>query len=134
VILIQHTTFVRKSTLAIAYLFGFCLLFSFGCENRATVQKQLSPSPQEVPVRNDLLGIWWSPDLPQSAAFEIKDSTIYYPDMFAEYKYEVKGESLLVYRDDGVAGSVIVSVSSDTLVLLTMEIRQVLTRSETQQP
>lgn len=81
--------------------------------------------------RRDIRGIWWSPEMPQSAAFQIKDSTIYYPDTFTESKYELKGDSLFIHRDDGISGSRIVKVTADTLVLSTFGEESFYTRSET---
>ncbi|MBI3006660.1 MAG: hypothetical protein HYY49_14790 [Ignavibacteriales bacterium] len=81
--------------------------------------------------RRDIRGIWWSPEMPQSAAFEIKDSIIYYPDVFAEYKCELKSDSLLVYHDDGVLRSIVVKLTTDTLVLSTSGQESIYTRSET---
>lgn len=112
------------------------LFFSFA----SCVEKN---APQERPVtalsrstidRNAILGIWWSPDMFQSAAFQIKDSTIYYPESFAEYKYVLSGDSLFVYREDGyVSASLIARVTADTLILRTMGTEEIFTRSETQQ-
>ncbi|MBI4427504.1 MAG: hypothetical protein HY562_00115 [Ignavibacteriales bacterium] len=68
----------------------------------------------------------------QSAAFQIKDSTIYYPDVFGEYRYELKGDSVFIHRDDGVSGSAIVKLTADTLILSTFGQEAVYSRSETQ--
>ena len=85
--------------------------------------------------RNSIQGIWWSPQMFQSAAFQIKDSTIYYPDDFKEYKYDLAGDTLLVYQDDGyVLRSIILSVTADTLVLVTQDVREIYTRAETPIP
>jgi len=63
-------------------------LLSGGC-----VDKGISQRRESSPVdRRAIQGIWWWPDMYQSAAFRIKDSTIYYPDMFEEFRYKLKGE------------------------------------------
>ena len=101
------------------------------------------PAEQQQPVNNmaqalvgqaPIKGIWWSPDLYQSAAMVIKDSSIYYPDMFTEYRYELNGDSLLVYRPEGVASSYLVSATADTMILSTMGQQQIYTRAQTKQP
>lgn len=80
------------------------------------------------------MGIWWSPEQSQSAAFWIKDSTIYYPEHFAEYRYTLHGDSLIVYREEGEnIVSTIVRVTPDTMILSTFGQVALYTRSETQQ-
>jgi len=85
-------------------------------------------------TRTAISGIWWSPDMEQSAAFLIKDSTIYYPDFFAEFRYELKGDSLLIFREDGIAGSRIVRVTPDTLILSSWGREHIYTRAEPRKP
>ncbi|HEX9615438.1 MAG TPA: hypothetical protein VGA55_08015 [Bacteroidota bacterium] len=80
--------------------------------------------------RDSIFGIWWSPDMEQSAAFLINDSTIYYPDMFVEYRYEINNDTLFVHRDDGIAASRIVRVTPDTLILSSWGQDQLYTRTE----
>lgn len=80
-----------------------------------------------------LQGIWWSPEMPQSAAFQVKDSTFYYPDAFAERKYELKDDSLFVFFDDGsVSASVILKLTPDTLILSTGGMEELYMRTEPQ--
>lgn len=80
-------------------------------------------------------GIWWSPEMFQSAAFEIRDSTIYYPDEFRECRYELADDTILIHQDDGsVLRSAIREVTKDTLILVTMGIESIYTRSETPTP
>lgn len=85
--------------------------------------------------RKAIVGIWWSPQMFQSAAFDIRDSTIYYPDDFKEYRYDLTGDTLLIYQDEGyVLRSVILKATADTLVLLTQGFEETYTRSETPMP
>lgn len=105
----------------------------FGCASRETRPPQL-PSPHSSIDRRAILGIWWSPEQYQSAAFWIKDSTIYYPEHFAEYRYTLHGESLIIYREEGeVIASTILKVTPDTLILSASGQVALYTRSETQQ-
>ncbi len=102
---------------------------------QGAVSQQQETTPHDSSFRNAIRGIWWSPDMFQTAAFRIDDSTIYYPDAFAEFTYEVKGDSLLVFRDNGeIASSVIIKVSADTLILFSFGRNHVYTRSETKTP
>lgn len=82
-------------------------------------------------LRNAIHGIWWSPDVYQSAAFQIKDSTIYYPDDFAEYRYDISGDTIVVHRADAVLRSTIVKVTSDSLILSSFGREWIYTRAET---
>ncbi len=82
--------------------------------------------------KSTLLGIWWSPEMQQSAAFQIEDSTIYYPDEFAQYRYVFRNDSLFVFRDESVTISVIARVNADTLVLSTFGHKGIFTRTEIQ--
>jgi hypothetical protein len=94
----------------------------FGCRQH---------TPATAPV---LRGIWWSADQPQSAAFEFKDSTVYYPDMFVEFKYAVRRDTLVVHRDEGESRSVIVRLTADSLILSTANRLAAYSRSEPRRP
>jgi hypothetical protein len=105
-------------------------LIVVGCnEERASQQSQaLSKS---VINRTMIQGIWWSSEMPQSAAFAVNDSTFYYPEHFVERKYEVKDDSLFVFFDDGYVGSsAIVKLTADTLILSTNGTVRLYTRTE----
>ena len=67
----------------------------------------------------------------QSAAFQIKDSTIYYPEDFAEYRYDISGDTIVVHRDDAVVRSIIVKATADSLVLSSFGREWIYTRVET---
>jgi len=85
--------------------------------------------------RSTIQGIWWSPEMYQSAAFQINDSTIYYPDDFKEYRYSLSADTILIYRDDGsIFRSVILRATPDTLILVTEGIEEIYTRAETPVP
>ncbi|HEX9657741.1 MAG TPA: hypothetical protein VGB89_12610, partial [Bacteroidota bacterium] len=103
-----------------------CAMQSPGQEHHQTIS--LTPSID----KSAILGIWWSPEMQQSAAFQIEDSTIYYPDQFAQYTYVLRNDSLFVFRDEGVGISVIVRVTADTLVLSAFGHEDTFTRTETQ--
>src|SRR5512145_1566861 len=91
-----------------------------GCAVKSAHQDQPAIHFRKPTIdRTAILGIWWSPDMFQSAAFQIKDSTIYYPESFAECNYELRGDSLFVYREDGLSVSIIARVAPDTLILRT---------------
>ena len=94
-------------------------------------------SAQDPPAssrRDSILGIWWSPTMEQSAAFLINDSTIYYPDMFEEYRYEISRDTIFVHREDGIAASRIVRLTSDTLILSSWGQEMLYTRTEPKPP
>jgi hypothetical protein len=94
-----------------------------------------APDHQSPSRRSSLQGIWWSPKMFQAAAFQIKDSTIYYPDEFRECRYTLLGDTLFVSQEDGfVLKSVILRVTPDTLVLATEGFEELYTRSETPIP
>ncbi|MEX2115792.1 MAG: hypothetical protein WEB37_02805 [Bacteroidota bacterium] len=81
--------------------------------------------------RTMIQGIWWSHDMPQVAAFQVNDSTFYYPDHFIDRKYEIKGDSLFVFFEDNyISSSAIVKLTVDTLILSTDGTEQVYTRAE----
>lgn len=81
--------------------------------------------------RTMIQGIWWSQDMPQVAAFQVSDSTFYYPDHFIDRKYEIKGDSLFVFFEDNyISSSAIVKLTVDTLILSTDGAEQVYTRAE----
>ena len=82
-------------------------------------------------LRDLMQGIWWSPDVYQSAAFQIKDSTIYYPDDFAEYRYNISGDTIVVHRADAVLRSTIIKATSDSLILSSFGREWIYTRAET---
>lgn len=85
-------------------------------------------SAQSVPTngtidKSKLLGVWWNSqekDAPH-ASFAINDSTIFYPDQEeqSEFKYEVKGDSLLIYFQDFINSSHIDKLTGNTLELTT---------------
>ena len=114
--------------------FRVCLLASAlilaACNGRDTDQ-----SAQSTIRRSAIRGIWWSPEMYQSAAFQINDSTIYYPDDFKEYRYSLSADTILIYRDDGsIFRSVILRATPDTLILVTEGIEEIYTRAETPVP
>jgi hypothetical protein len=70
-----------------------------------------------------ILGIWWNSndkDAPH-ASFAINDSTIFYPDQEgqSEFKYQIKGDSLVIYFDGFVNSSKIDKLTGDLLELTT---------------
>ena len=67
----------------------------------------------------------------QSAAFQIKDSTIYYPDDFTEYGYDLSGDTIVIHLDDATVRSVIVKATADSLVLSSFGREWIYTRAET---
>lgn len=79
-------------------------------------------------------GIWWSVEPAPSAAFQITDSTIYYPDMFVEYPYSLSGDTLRVHREDGIASSVILKANKDTLILKSYDFVLIYTSLERRKP
>lgn len=100
--------------------------------NRAS---DVSNTPVPTPTAaNAIKGIWWSAEQPQSAAFQIKDSTIYFPDSFVEFRYELKGDTLLLHRDDGDVRWIITRVTADTLVVAMFERQDTYTRAEPTKP
>ena len=106
-----------------------CVLCGSAHSQAKSKERVLTPQSSLPSV---ILGIWWSSDQPQSAAFQIKDSSIYYPDTFTEYPYTVQGDSIFVHRDDGITVSVVLKVTKDTLILRSFDITQVYTRAEPQ--
>jgi hypothetical protein len=117
-------------------IFILLLLLSVaGCTKKPAEQQQaVNNMAQAIIGQAPIKGIWWSPEQYQSAAFQIKDTSIYYPDMLVEYRYELNGDRLLVYRPEGVASSYIVQATADTLILSTMGRQQIYTRAQTRQP
>ena len=90
-------------------------------------------SVREKINRSALIGIWWSSEMPQSAAFEIKDSSFYYPDSFSESRYSLRGDTLFMHLEDGTVSTIIIrKVTADTLILFSWDIEQIYTRSEPQ--
>jgi len=67
----------------------------------------------------------------QSAAFQIKDSTIYYPDDFAEYPYDLRGDTIVIHRPDAVLRSAIIQATTDSLILSSFGRKWIYTRTET---
>jgi len=57
--------------------------------------------------------------LPQCAAFDVNDSTFYYPDEFVYRKYKIKDDTLHIFLDDnrGILSLAIVKLTPDTLIL-----------------
>lgn len=84
-----------------------------------TIKKQTT----KVYEKSLLLGIWWDADEKDApcASFEIKDSTIFYPDQEqqSEFKYQIKQDSMIVNMDGYISTSKIEKVTKDTLVLIT---------------
>ena len=81
--------------------------------------------------RTMIQGIWWSSELPQCAAFQVNDSTFYYPDEFIYRKYEITGDSLFVFLDDGyIISSAVVKLTPDTLILFSFDKEHLYTRTE----
>ena len=115
------------------YILLFVLCLS-ACTNKEQNEQKEAVPAQSMDVRNALMGIWWDPEMPQSAAFQVKDSTMYYPDQFAEYAYELRGDSLFVHHENGDISSRIVKVTADTLILQTFEQEHTYTRAEPKMP
>jgi len=74
-------------------------------------------------INANMKGIWWDAnekDAP-TASFEIKETTIFYPDQEgkSEYKYVVKHDSMIFYFDGYTSISKILKTNKDTLQLLT---------------
>jgi len=73
--------------------------------------------------KSKLLGVWWNSnekDAPH-ASFAINDSTIFYPDQEeqSEFKYRIKGDSLLIYFDGFINTSHIDKLTDNILELTT---------------
>ena len=73
--------------------------------------------------KSKLLGAWWNSndkDAPH-ASFAINDSTIFYPDQEeqSEFKYQIKGDSLVIYFDGFINTSKIDKLTNDLLELTT---------------
>jgi len=114
---------------------AFLLILVFTCcENKTMSQEhhQTVPLVQRID-KTSILGIWWSPEMEQTAAFQIEDSTIYYPDQFAQYPYDLRHDTILVFREEGVLVSLVVRITPDTLVLSTYGHEAIYTRSEPSQ-
>lgn len=118
----------------VAPLFRFFAIFMalvfLGCNGRNTnEQPQTASHPRDN--RSMILGIWRSAELPQSAAFQVNDSTFYYPDEFVERKYTLKDDSLFIALDDGsVIRSAIMNLSADSMILMTNGAKRLYTRTE----
>lgn len=123
-------TFVNRLTASILIL---VLIGSSGFPEAAAQQKHTQAKQSKAKhSKSALMGVWWSPEMPEAAAFDIKDSTIYYPDQFIERRYRLKGDTLFVEFDDGfVAPSIILRITADTLILFSWDHEQVYTRKET---
>lgn len=94
------------------------------------IRAALKPIKPKV-SRTSLLGVWWSPELPQVAAFVVHDTTIYYPDHFIERRYRIEDDTLFVEFEDGfIAPSIILRLTGDTLVLFSWDDERVYTRTE----
>ncbi len=95
-------------------------------------QKRAAPQPPKAKFsKTALLGIWWSPEMPEVAAFVVNDTTFYYPDHFVERQYRIKGDTLFIQFEEGfVAPSIILKLTADTLVLLSWDQERVFTRKE----
>ncbi len=108
----------------------FVILVLVGC-GRDVASQQGGPSSDSSPNRTMIQGIWWSADMPQSAAFVVSDTTFYYPEHFVERKYEVREDTLFVSFEDGYIGSsAIVKLTADTLILSAGGSTQLYTRVE----
>jgi len=119
--------FVGPKEMKLRILVLISIVVLFGCSKNKSHEAQIR--------RSALMGIWWSPQMFQSAAFQIKDSTIYYPDDLKEYRYELRNDTLLVYQDDGnIVRSVVLRITADTLVLMTQGSEEIYTHSETPIP
>jgi len=81
-----------------------------------------------------LKGVWWPADNKEApcASFEIKDSTIYYPDQEekSDFKYAIKEDSLIVYFEGFTPASKIEKVNKDTLELITNGEKQTFIKAE----
>ena len=111
------------------YILLFVLCFS-ACTNKEQNEQKEAIPDQSTDVRNALMGIWWDPEMPQNAAFQVNDSTMYYPDQFAEYTYELRDDSLIIHHENGDISSRIVKVTADTLILQTFGKDYAYTRAE----
>jgi len=73
--------------------------------------------------KSKLLGVWWNSNEKDSphASFAINDSTIFYPDQEdqSEFKYQIKGDSLVIYFDGFINTSKIDKLTNDLLELTT---------------
>ncbi len=107
----------------------FLVLLWCGAAQAQTKSAQGRPRTSSVRVEN-LRGIWWSTDPEPSAAFVFSDTTISYPDMFVTFRYRLSADTLLVERDDGVALSIVIRSTKDTLILKTWDMLNVYTRLE----
>ena len=117
------------TTFLILVLFCSCSSSPADSKSKAdTTAREKTTSAQSVPThrtidKSKLLGVWWNSqekDAPH-ASFAINDSTIFYPDQEeqSEFKYEVKGDSLLIYFQDFINSSHIDKLTENTLELTT---------------
>lgn len=106
------------------------VLVAVGLNSTSARQKKQGPSTSQI-NRTTIQGIWWSKEWPQSAAFQVNDSTFYYPDEFISRKYRIGGDSLFLFLEEGdTVRSLIVKLSSDTLILLTNGTKALYTKTE----
>ena len=128
---VAHENTLRKTVNSLMIVLILCCVACAG--KNAGKQQRAASLSQTSANRMALQGIWWSPEMFQTAAFQIGDSTIYYPDAFAERPYELRNDSLFVYHEDGtIFRSTVVKVTADTLILSTFGREQIFTRAETQ--
>ena len=122
----RNATFTTFSSLA---LLCSCSSSPTDLNSKAdTVATKNATSAQSVPTnrtidKSKLLGVWWNSqekDAPH-ASFAINDSTIFYPDQEgkSEFKYEIKGDSLIIYFQDYINSSHIDKLTENTLELTT---------------
>jgi hypothetical protein len=109
-----------------------CLIVLFFVASSAGQTYQQEKASSRASMHRAMIqGIWWSSDLPQCAAFQVNDSTFYYPDEFVYRKYEIKGDSLFVFLDDGdIISSAVVKLTTDTLILFSFGKEHLYTRAE----
>ena len=88
-------------------LFLFTVLVGLiACQTKRTENQEMNPESDltvsVVKIDTSLLkGIWWENKDAPVASFEIKDTTVYYPDQevaLSEFKYTLIDDSLVIFK------------------------------------
>lgn len=78
--------------------------------------KAISTGKLKNGTSKELLGIWILKGA-ENATFDIRNSTIYYPDQSVSYKYEIVGDSIRIHYDGFNQSFAYKLKGSDTLLL-----------------
>jgi len=95
---------------------------SNGLSNNATpVINASNDSLNFYKVRNlkdSILGVWWESKNDPSAAFEIRERDINYPEQLAAYKYKLHNDTLFISFPDEMDTCKVSMNSYDSLILI----------------